>query len=332
MELTGRSILVTGASGFIGGHLAQRLAAEGGVRVRALVRRTSRIEHLQDEDLELCYGDLTDLASLRQAMAGVDVVFHCAALAKEWGKAEEFYQANVQGTGNMLTAAAEVGVARFVHTSSVGVYGFEPADGTDETFPCQRSGNLYCDSKIDAEELALQYYHEKGLPVTVVRVAEAYGPRSFTSTVGPVLAIRMGWMELIDGGQGICNHLYVDNLVDAYLLAVAHDGAIGQIYLISDGVGTTWKEFHGYYAAMVGKDSLPSVSKAEALRKAAEMEARAEATGRPPMVNRAAVALVTRGATFKIDKARRELGYVPQVDLEEGMQRTEAWLRAKGYL
>ena len=333
MDLVRRTVLVTGASGFVGGHLAIRLATEQGAHVRALVRQTSRTEHLQGLDIQLCQGDITDPDSLRSASDGVDVVFHTAAIAREWGKAEEMHRVNAQGTDNVLRAAVDAGVARVVHTSSIAVYGLEPADGTDESFPFNRaSGNPYADSKIAAEELAQMYYQDKGLHVTILRPAEIYGPRSGTTTVGPVLAIRMGWMELIDGGEGLCNHVYVDNLVDAYILAAENDDVAGEGYIISDGIGTPWRDFFGRYAQMAGKGPLPSITREQAMLKAAEAETKAEARGRTPALTRAAVTLMTQKAVFGIDKARRELGYVPRISLDEGMRLTEAWLREEGYL
>lgn len=333
MDLAHRTVLVTGASGFVGGHLAARLATLEGAHVRALVRPTSRIEHLHGLDIQFFSGSITEPGSLRAAFDGVDVVFHCAAFVREWGRAEDLHRANALGTENVLVAAADAGVARVVHTSSVAVYGLEPADGTDETFPFNRaSGNPYADSKIAAEELVQRVGRERGLNVTILRPADIYGPRSTTGTLGPVVAIKLGWMELIDGGEGLINHLYVDNLVDAYVLAAQNDHIAGQAYIISDGAGTPWRDFFGRYAQMVGKGPLPSIPKERALRKAEEAEAKAERTGRPPSLTRAAVTLMTQNAVFKIDKARRELCYTPRVSLDEGMRLTEEWLRTKGYI
>lgn len=333
MDLARSTVLVTGASGFVGGHLAARLVAEQGAHVRALVRPTSRIEHLQGLGIHFCTGSITEPESLRSAFDGVDVVFHCAAIAREWGKVEEMHRTNALGTENVLRAAVDAGVSRVVHTSSIAVYGLEPPDGTDESFPFNRtSGNPYADSKIAAEDLAQAYHRERGLHVAILRPADIYGPRSTTATLGPVVAIKLGWMELIEGGEGLTNHLYVGNLVDAYILVAENDHSAGQAYIISDGVGTPWHDFFGYYARMLGKGPLPSCTKERALQKAAEAEARAETTGRPPGLTRAAVTLLTQRAVFVIDKARRELGYTPRVSLEEGMRLTEEWLRAKRYI
>ncbi|HNS50785.1 MAG TPA: NAD-dependent epimerase/dehydratase family protein [Anaerolineae bacterium] len=333
VDLAGRTVVVTGASGFVGGHLAARLATRERACVRALVRPTSRIEHLRDLGIHLCPGSITEPGSLRAAFDGADMVFHCAALVREWGKSEDLYRTNALGTENVLIAAAGARVARVIHTSSVAVYGLEPDDGTDEASPLNHaSGNPYADSKIAAEVLVQRYAHERGLNATILRPADIYGPRSTTGTLGPVVAIKLGWMELIDGGEGLTNHLYVDNLVDAYVLAAQKDQSGCQAYIISDGVGTTWREFFGRYARMMGKGALPSIPKETAMLKAAEAEAKAERTGRPPFLTRAAVTLMTQKAVFRLDKACRELSYAPRISLDEGMRLTEEWLRAKRYI
>ena len=137
-------------------------------------------------------------------------------------------------------------------------------------------------------------------------------------------------MELIDGGEGLCNHVYVDNLVDAYILAAENDDLAGEGYIISDGIGTSWRDFFGRYAQMAGAGPLPSISREQAMLKAADQEA--EARDRAPALTRTGVTLMTRKAVFRVDKARSELGYVPRISLDEGMCLTEAWLREEGCL
>jgi len=332
MSLANRTVLVTGASGFAGGHLAVRLAAAEGARVRALVRSTSRVDDLDHPGIELRYGDVTDLASVMEATRGADVVFHLAAKVGHWGDADEFRRVNLVGTDNVLAASRRAQVSRVIHTSTIGVYGLDPVDGTDESAPFVRSESAYCNSKIEAEELVFDRWREEGLPVTVIRPAEIYGPRSAATTVGPLLAIKMGWMQLIDHGIGICNHLYVGNLVDSFVLAANSTRAIGQGYIISDGVPSTYAEFFGHYARMAGKGALPSMSMEQALVVAERSEARAERTGRAPAMTGVSIGFLTQRASFRIDKARAELGYEPRVSLAEGMRLTEVWLRGKGYL
>ena len=135
MEIRGLTALVTGASGFIGGRLVERLATEEGVNVRAIVRNANRAERLRKLPLEILQADLLDLRSLLKAIEGCDLVFHCAALVRETGSRDEFFRTNVKGTENILGVSCDAGAKRFVHFSSVAVYGMNPPDKTDETTP-----------------------------------------------------------------------------------------------------------------------------------------------------------------------------------------------------
>ena len=332
MEIRGLSALVTGASGFIGGRLAERLATEEGVHVRAMVRDAKKAERLRKLQLEIIIADLLDLSSLREATDGCHLVFHCAALVRESGDRDEFYRTNVKGTENILSVSSAAGVKRFIHYSSVAVYGLNPPERADETTPYQPCENLYCDTKIAAEKAVWAAHREAGLPVVVIRPTNVYGPSSNPWTIRPIKLIHSGQMMLINGGTGLCNYVYIDNLVDATLAAAKCDQSVGQVYLITDGIAVTWKEFFGYYAQMAGKPKIRSVPEWLGKTIALGMEITSKLTGKPPKLTREAVGFPTRRTRFSIEKARRELGYEPRVSLEEGMKVTEQWLREAGYL
>jgi nucleoside-diphosphate-sugar epimerase len=332
MEIRGLSVLVTGASGFIGGRLSERLATEEGVRVRALVRNPKRAERLLKFQAEIVKGDLLDLSSLRKAVDGCDLVFHCAAFVRETGDRNEFIRTNIKGTENILKVSSEAGVKKFIHFSSVAVYGLNPPDGTDETTPYQICGNLYCDTKIAAEKAVWAAHQEAKLPVVVIRPANVYGPYSNPWTIRPVKLVNSGQMILINQGTGLCNCVYIDNLIDATLAATKRDQSVGQAYVISDGIGVTWKKFFGYYAQMAGKPKIRSVPEGVGKAIALGMEITSKLTRKPPKITRQAVRFLTRQACFSIEKARRELGYQPRFSLEGGMKLTEQWLREAGYL
>jgi nucleoside-diphosphate-sugar epimerase len=332
MEIRGLSALVTGGSGFIGGRLAERLATEEGVRVRAMVRNVKKTERLRKFPLEIVQADLLDLGSLRDAVNGCDLVFHCAALVRETGNRNEFFRTNVEGTENILKVSSEAGVKKFIHFSSVAVYGMNPPDRTDETTPYQPCGNLYCDTKIAAEKAVWAAHQEGRLPVVVIQPANVYGPNSSPWTIRPIKLINSGQMILINGGRGLCNYVYIDNLIDATLAATKRDPSVGQAYLISDGNAVMWKAFFGYYAQMAGKPNIRSVPEGLARVIALGMEMVSRITGKPPKITRDAVRYLTCQARFSIEKARRELDYQPRFPLEEGMKLTEQWLREAGYL
>jgi nucleoside-diphosphate-sugar epimerase len=332
MEIRGLSALVTGASGFIGGRLAERLAVEEGVRVRAMVRNPKKAERLRKLPLEVVEADLLDLSSLRKAINGCDLVFHCAALVRETGDRNEFYRTNVQGTENILKVSSDKGIKKFIHFSSVAVYGMNPPDGSDETTPYQPCGNLYCDTKIASEKAVWTAHRETGLPVVVIRSTNVYGPYSNAWTVRPIKLINSGQMILINGGNGICNYVYIDNLLDATLVATKRDQSVGQVYLITDGSAVMWKEFFGCYARMAGKPRIRSVPEWLGKAIALCMEISSKFTGKPAKITREAIHFLTRQARFSIEKARREIDFQPRISLEEGMKLTEQWLRDAGYL
>lgn len=332
MEIRGLSALVTGASGFIGGRLAERLCVEEGVRVRAMVRNAKKAERLQKLPLEIVQADLLDLPSLGEAIDRCDLVFHCAALVRETGDRNEFYRNNVQGTENILKVSSDAGVKRFTHFSSVAVYGLNPPDGSNETTPYQPCGNLYCDTKIASEKAVWAAYQKTKLPVVVLRPVNVYGPYSSAWTIRPIKLVNSGQMKLVNGGAGINNYVYIDNLLDATLSATKRDQSVGQVYLISDGVPVTWKEFFGYYAQMAGRLNIRSVPQWLAKLIALGMEIAATFSGRPPKLTREGIRFLTCQARFNIEKARQELGYQPRFSLQEGMKLTEQWLRQTGYL
>jgi len=332
MEISGLTALVTGASGFIGGRLVERLATEEGVNVRAMVRNTKKAERLRKLPLEIFQADLLDLRSLLKAIEGCDLVFHCAALVRETGSRDEFFRTNVKGTENILDVSSDAGAKRFVHFSSVAVYGMNPPDKTDETTPVQPCGNLYCDTKIAAEQAVWAAHQNRKLPVIVIRPANVYGPRSNPWTVRPMKLINSGQMVLINGGTGVCNYVYIDNLLDATIAATKRDQSVGEVYLISDGIGATWKEFFGYYARMAGMRNIRSVPVGVGKAIALGMEIASKITRKPPKITREAVKFLTCQARFNITKTTIELGYQPRFSLEAGMKLTELWLIEEGYL
>jgi len=319
--------LVTGGSGFLGSYLVEALVARG-ENVRTLVRPTSKIAHLENLGVDLVYGDLSDIRSLRTATQGMERVYHCAALATDWGAWETFRSANVTGVRNLLEASLEAGVSKFIHVSSSDVYG-HPDYPADETAPHRLRDWPYSDTKVEAENLVWMCYHQCGLPTTVVRPVTIYGPRSTTLVLQVVELLKSGRMVRIGKGDKPAGLAYVTNVVDVLLRAADSENSVGQAYNASDGSDITWRQYVDRLAEIVGVSSPRVVIPyrlayltgwaMEKIYGALRIEAR-------PLLTRMAVELFGTNQGFSINKARRELGYEPEVDFDEGMRRVEVWL------
>jgi len=327
-----RTVLVTGASGFIGGHVARRLIAEGR-RVRCLVRASSDTTALRATGAQLVVGELADADSLAAAAAGCARAVHCAALVSDWATTREIVRTNVHGTRALLAACAAAGVARVVHVSTTDVYG-HPGVPVQESFVPERFSNWYAQSKLEAEAHVRAAQESGSLEAVVLRPATVYGPGS-EDVVGEIArAVRARHMLLVGGGRAIAGLCYVENVVDAVSLALARDAAAGESFNVSDGLRVTWRQFVDDIAAGLGSPrprlSLP-YGVAHALGRALEGGYRAlrTATGvsLPPLLSRQAVQVLGVDQAFSGEKARELLGWEPRVGYAEGLAATLAWLR-----
>lgn len=260
MNLTGKRILVTGGTGFIGSRLVETLILDHQAKVRVLVRNFSRASRIaRFSEIQMAAGDISDYDAVDRAMENCDIVFHCAYDFA--GQPQQRQQVNANGTENVAKAALKHG-ARMVHISTIDVYGWPTEGKLDETFPRQAEGNIYAETKLEGEAIALDYHKKHGLPVTVLQPTIVYGPFSRPWTVNPVKQLSSGQVVLVDEGQGCCNTVYVDDVVQAMLLAATKDEAIGEVFLIS-GEPVPWGEFYGAYEKILGYKSTTSMPAAE---------------------------------------------------------------------
>ena len=322
------SYLVTGATGFVGSHAAEALAARGDP-VRALVRDGADTALLEKLGAQLVRGDLTDATSLARAADGVDVVVHCAAKVGDWGHVDEYRNVNVEGLRRLLDAVAGRPLHRFVHVSTLGVYAARHHFGTDETEPLPESHiDGYTQSKVETERLALEYHRRHGVPVTVLRPGFIYGPRD--RSILPRLADRLREKSVIYIARGryALNTTYVGNLVDAILLAVDSPAAVGEVFNITDGEFVSKRRFFEAVADGLGlkrpKLSVP-VWLARFLANWREGVFRRRNKPHPPRITQAQLKFAGLNLDFSIAKAREKLGYAPRVHFEPGMAAALAW-------
>ena len=318
-------VLITGAAGFIGKTLADRLHA-GGATVRG-------VDFEADPERGVAAGDVGSAGPWQEAAVGCDTVIHTAAIVSNAASIGDAWRVNVLGTRNALDAAVAAGARRFVHFSSVRAFGDTGfPDGVDERWPVRPDGHTYVDTKIASEQVVLQAHAAGEIECTVIRPGDVYGPGSRPWTVLPVEAIAAGRFFLPAMGRGIHSPVYVDDLAAGVLAAAHSDAAAGQVLTISGGVGVSCNEFFGHYARMLGKPPARRVPTRVALLLAAVPETAAWLTGNTTELRRSSVHYMTRTGTYSIAKARRLLDWEPEVDVAEGMRLTEIWLRETGYL
>jgi dTDP-glucose 4,6-dehydratase len=307
----GRSFLVTGGAGFIGSHIVHRLVNEGG-RVRVLdLFTTGRRENLNDvmEKIELIEGDVSDLATVQQAMADIEFVFHLAALVsvpESVEHPERSFKSNIEGTHNLLLAARQAGAQRLVFSSSCAVYGDQPAPHHEGMAP--KALSPYAAAKLSGEQLCQAFTHVYGLPTVCLRYFNVFGPRQ-DPRGGYAAAIPKFITRLInrespmiygDGHQSR-DFVYVTNVVQANLQACNVEIPQGEIFNIGAGKETNLLEL---------MDLLEEI-----------IDFKVEPDYGPPRPGD-----ITRSYS-DISRACRVLGYQPVVDLENGLRKTVAWYR-----
>ena len=320
MDLPGARIAVTGAGGFIGRAVCERLAADGAQVIGLDVAPSARAR-VEAAGAAFAICDTTDAAAVRAALAGVSGVVHTAAILGDRGGMTDQVRVNVRGTLNVLDAA---GAAPVVHVSSVATWGYDfRSDLTSEDAPARVCGAPYVDTKTASQELAL------GRGAAIVRPGDVYGPGSVPWTLRPIEAIRAGTFVLPGRGAGLLTLVYIDDLVDCVVRALVTPAAAGRAVTAWDGTPVTAKEYFDRYARMLGQGEVRCAPEPLLRAAAGLLELRARLTGEPPDVTREAIRYITRRAVYPNDRARDLLGWEPQVQLDEGMRRTESWLRAE---
>ena len=324
------TILITGATGFVGSHLV-KANLEKGHKVRALVLPGDPgVAQLQQEQVEIFYGDIRHYEEVKNAITpGTDIVFHCAAFVSDWGKRDIFEQVMINGTDNVCRASVEAGVKRFVKISTNDVFGTDESKVMDETCPLTPWNEPYPDTKLAAEEVAWKYYKEKGLPVTMVYPCWIFGPGD--KTFVPHLADAILKKEMVFMRRNaIVWPTYIENLVDLLMLIAVDDRAVGNGYLVHDGESTTLEEFTNSVAKSIGgKEVKTHIPYRIAFIVAVLMEFFGKLMGKKerPLLTTYMVKNLGSRLRFSIDKAKRELGWTPKISYQDGFAKTMIWLK-----
>jgi nucleoside-diphosphate-sugar epimerase len=317
-----KRVLITGAAGFIGRALADSYREMGSeVRGVDLQGGTSVVA-----------GDVTVAGRWQDLAEGCDLVVHTAAVVGMYSAPHGYWETNVLAPRLVMDAAIAGGAKRFVHLSSIVVFGFDFEGEVDERTPVHPNGVHYVDTKIASEQVVLSAHAEGEIACTIVRPGDVYGPGSRPWTVEPVRLLKAKQLVLPMGGRGMHSPVYVDDLVDGIVRAGSAPEAEGRIFILTGAEPCTIGQFAGHYCRMLGIDG-PRTAPTRVLRHGARAIDRiARLRGRRNEVTPHAVDYFTRRGTYSIARAREVLGYEPAHDLDAGMRKTEEWLRAEKLL
>jgi nucleoside-diphosphate-sugar epimerase len=325
--------LVTGATGFIGGRLVSSLRQQGD-EVKALVRDPRRARALKAQGVALVEGDITDAAALRAAVEGVTHVFHCAAILGD-DPNPDIRRVNVEGTRALLEACAAAGTRRFIHLSSLAVLGAKHHRGTDESAPYERARDAYTNTKIEAEQSVREHGTEGRLETVVLRPGFVYGPGDRLFLPRLIEGLESRRFIFVGDGSKVLNLTYVDDLVQALLLARDTPAAAGQVYNLTDGSTTSLREFVNLLSELL---DLPPTTRhlspalAWAICYALECATWAARSKTTPPLNVTRMKFLYYNQHYSIEKARRELGYAPTFDYARGLRQSVRWARRAGLL
>lgn len=328
-------VLVTGASGFLGGHMAEGLI-ERGYSVVAQVRRGSDTTLLKEMDLEMRVADLTDYESLLAATKGVDVVIHLAAYYTFHGKRDLYRKINVEGTRSILEASAKNGISHFIYCSTTEAIGRVNAGIGDENTPPNPEYE-YGKSKLMAEGIVKSFGSK--VNYTIIRPSGIYGPRNvddvsywlITSFAKNSISTRF----VVGDGENRVQFAHVKDIVSGFLASLEHpEASKGQTYIISYEKAYSYNEVYAILGNIVGRPP-PSLHVPPLIASAmvAPVEALNRLLGKENfMWHRSTVRAVSSDRAYSIEKAKREIGFVPKYDLETGLKETVKWYKENGYL
>lgn len=323
-------ILITGGLGFLGSHLASRLAAAGET-VRVLARPNAQAATGAPPQ-EVVWGDIRDAQAVDRAVQGSQVVIHLVSNFRKGGSDEkEAHAVNVEGTRNVLLACSRHGVKQFIHCSTIGVHGSVLEVPANESTPFNPM-DLYQETKVQAEQEVWRHHRETGLPITVVRPISMFGPGD-RRMLKLFRMIQKGRFVMVGEGDALFQPAYIDDVVNGFLCCLRNDKAVGEAFIVGGEEYVPLRDLIGMIANELGV-SPPRlrVPLGPMLTLANLCEKCFVPFGIEPPLHRRRVSFFQNNRAFSIDKARRVLGFQPQMNLQESLRATIGWYRAQGWL
>lgn len=319
-SLVDTSVLVTGATGFVGSRLSELLATREHANVTGIGRNLDRVAYLNDKGVNLQAVDLLDSDTLKEVVQGQEIIFHTAAVL--YADPDKTRAVNVEATKELVKYAGKAGVSRFVHISTVGVYDMKSKKEVDETTPLALDHpSSYPRTKARAEKQAVDMAEEYALELSIVRPSMIYGPGHGIWSEGMFENIRQGNPVFLGDGSAHFNPVYIDDVVDAIIRCAKYPQAAGESFNVSADI-TTWKAFMGHYGELCDKEpkGLPLIV-------ARLMAFANKIPGISTPIDQGFIEMATSYKKFPTQKASKLLDWKPKVDLEDGLKRTTDWLR-----
>ena len=324
-------VLITGANGIVGSMAIAGLS-ERGITCIGLVRRTSDLSYLGGLNPELRYGSLLDEDSLAGAMIGCTAVVNCAAKVSDWGRKEDFFRDNVEGVRTLLKAAQRANISRVVHISTLNAAGYGARNMTETMY--QKLRWHYSSSKREGEQAALEEGKKRGIEIIVLRIGAVYGPGDWKFSLNMAKFMLLGRWFVLGRGKAVFTPTYVENIVDAMYLAL-HKSTDGRIYNITDDISVSWLEFSSMFVSALDIPiKIGSIPASLALVAAylSEGFARLFRWKKAPLLTTYRVIRASRDFDYSCEKAKKELGYEPNPEIESHLRATARWCRQKlGY-
>jgi len=351
MKSKKKTILITGSTGFIAGRIIERLDQINGWRIKALAHNLTKAVRIARFDIEIIQGDILDKKLLKNITKNVDYVIHCAVGNTNSPKVN--HDITVEGTRNIANYCLKNRVKRLIYFSTMSVYGYPLPDIVNERAPYKKiSDDHYNNDKIQAEAIVLSKI-KQGLAAVILQPTIVYGPYAGSWTIGPITELKSNQFFLVNNGQGLCNSLYIDNLVDGVILALTQKKAIGETFILTDGQPITWKKFYESYQKMIGNKKLEGMEKLDKykfgflgkplkwlqnfnlprpkfiIKMIKPLYLKTQAINNWPENRRK---FFNDKCIFSINKARKLLNYSPRISFTQGMKLTKKWLEYSRFI
>jgi len=323
-----KKVLITGATGFIGSHLVERNIREGNkIKILALPGDKKALD-FKSRGIDVVYGDIREPSAVNEAVSDIQIVFHLSGVVTDWTPKEIFDKVNIRGTRSICEACLQKNVDRLIEVSTNDVFGLKENVVINESFDFSSWGEPYADTKLEASRIVWEY-GKKGLPVSIVYPCWVYGPGDTTFVPLLAYAIKNGRL-LFWRKNAIVWPAYVENLVDLIMVLAEHPKAVGQGFIYHDGESDTLQNFTSKIVKSIGKNpsqlyipywtAYAAACIMESLWKLFRKKSR-------PLLTTYTVKNLGSRLKFSIEKAERELGWVPPLSYQKGLKKTMDWLK-----